>query len=98
MFVAFDGMADNLIAFKIGYFEKGSETEQFWEVGPEDREKSRPKGKSYALIGDDVDFSQDGKGVSKGKIASCGGYDVGVGSYELSFELSPLLRVILRWR
>ena len=87
LFVAFDEWADNLIAFKIGYFEKGSETEQFWEVGPEDRENSWPKGKSYALIGENIDFTKPVKVYRKGKIAILDDMILDLDPIELSFNV-----------
>ena len=72
LFVTFEEWTDNLISFKIGYYEKNNPTEQFWEATPEDRIDNYPNGLPYALIGTDVDFSQGVKVYRTGKIAVVG--------------------------
>ena len=69
LFLSFDEWTDNLISFKVGYFAKGNDTEQFWTAEPEDRVNNWPKGKSYALLGEDIDFSKPVKVYRKGKIS-----------------------------
>ena len=97
LFVTFEEWTDNLISFKIGYYEKNNPTEQFWEATPEDRIDDYPNGLPYALIGTDVDFSQGVKVYRTGKIAA-----VGICCWRWSLLIFILnfllLRVILPWR
>lgn len=69
LFVTFEPWADNLHSFKVGYFEEGSVTEKFWGAELEDRKNGWPNGQSYALIGDDVDFSKPINVYREGNIA-----------------------------
>ena len=72
LFVTFDTWADNLISFKIGYYEKNNEEEQFWEATPEDNVDNYPHGKPYALIGENIDFSRPINVYRTGKVAEIG--------------------------
>ncbi len=72
IFAVFDVWPENLISFKIGYFEKGNDQEQFFVAQPEDRINEYPKGKPYALIGENIDFSKPINVYRIGKIESFG--------------------------
>lgn len=87
LFVTFEEWMDNLISFKIGYYEKNNPTEQFWEANPEDRIGNYPNGQPYALIGTDVDFSQSIKVYRTGKIAVVGDLVLEMEPVYLYFEL-----------
>ena len=87
LFVTFEEWTDNLISFKIGYYEKNNPTEQFWEATPEDRIDDYPNGLPYALIGTDVDFSQGVKVYRTGKIAVVGDMLLEMEPINLYFEL-----------
>lgn len=87
LFVTFDEWTDNLISFKIGYYEKNNATEQFWEAMPEDRIDNYPNGQPYALIGTDVDFSQGIKVYRTGKIDAIGDLELELEPMNLYFEL-----------
>lgn len=79
LFVVFDAWADNLVTFKIGYFEKGNEQEKFFEPK---RNNGWPDGKPYAIIGEDMDFSKSVTVYRTGKIESFG---------DKVLELDPLI-------
>ena len=87
LFVTFEEWKDELISFKIGYYEKNNPTEQFWEATPEDRIDNYPYGKPYALIGSNVDFSKGIKVYRIGKIAVVGDMELEMSPIDLYFEL-----------
>lgn len=87
LFVTFEEWTDNLISFKIGYYEKNNPTEQFWEATPEDRVGNYPNGQPWALIGEDVDFGRSIKVYRVGKIAVVGDTELEMEPIDLYFEL-----------
>lgn len=87
IFVVFDAWPDNLISFKIGYFEKENEQEQFFVAETNDRINGWPKGVPYAVIGEDVDFSKPIKVYRTGEIESFGNKILDLEPLELHFDL-----------
>lgn len=87
LFVTFEEWMDELISFKIGYYEKNNPTEQLWVATPEDRIDNYPHGKPYALIGTNVDFSKGIKVYRVGKIAVVGDMELEMSPIDLYFEL-----------
>lgn len=87
LFVVFDPWVATLVSFKIGYFEKGNNVEQFWEAGSNDNVNGWPKGKPYALLGENMDFTKPVKVYRKGNIANVSETVLDLNPIELYFEL-----------
>ncbi|EKJ89192.1 hypothetical protein QR305_01128 [Bacteroides finegoldii] len=87
LFVIFDVWADNLVSFKIGYFEKGDSDEQFFEAGADDKIGNYPKGHPYAVIGEDIDFTKPVKVYRTGMIESFGNKVLELDPLTLYFDL-----------
>ncbi len=83
--VNFDKWADNLLLFKIGYFEKNNSVEQFWEG--EEGENGWPNGLSCAVIGEDIDFSQPISVYRRGKIEGFGNIEMDLAPIVLAFDV-----------
>lgn len=84
IFALFDVWPDNLVSFKIGYFEKGLNEEKFFET---DRVNNWPNGLPYAIIGENVDFNKPVKVYRVGNIASFGNKILDLDPLTLHFEL-----------
>lgn len=90
IFAIFDSWADNLVSFKIGYFEKGNAEEQFFIAESDDKINNLPMGKPYAIIGEDVDFSKPINIYRTGIIESFGNKTLELAPLTLYFDL-PIL-------
>ena len=84
IFALFDAWPDNLVSFKIGYFEKGINEEKFFEP---DRVNNWPNGLPYAIIGEDVDFNKPVRVYRVGNIASFGNKVLDLEPLVLYFDL-----------
>ena len=87
IFVVFEEWADNLISFKIGYYEKNNNTEQFWNVNPEDKIGHFPFGKACAMIGTNIDFSKPINVYRTGRIAFVDDMELELNPIELFFNV-----------
>ncbi len=87
MFVIFDNWAANLISFKIGYFEKGNDQEQFYVANAGDKINGLPKGKPYAVIGENIDFNKPINVYRTGQIGSFGNKVLDLKPLPLYFDL-----------
>ncbi len=90
LFVAFDSWPDNLVSFKIGYFEKGSTQESYYEANSNDRINNWPKGAPCAVIGENIDFSKPVNVYRRGKIKSFGNIELDLKPLTLYFDI-PIL-------
>ena len=87
LFVIFEPWSDNLISFRIGYWEKNNKEEQFWVATLEDRINNYPKGKPYALIGENIDFSKPINVYRTGKISEIGDVVLDLNPIALYFDI-----------